>query len=88
MNSTNFSLQNLMCITGTFLNIFLGESMFTEDLAVSPPPVSNEEVCRKHPGKLLIINFYISLQSSVGDPDPDPKDPHVFGPPGSGSDFF
>ena len=22
---------------------------------------------------------------SVGDPDPDPQDPHVFGPPGSGS---
>ncbi len=25
------------------------------------------------------------LQTSVVDPDPDPQDPHVFGPPGSGS---
>jgi hypothetical protein len=25
------------------------------------------------------------LVGSVADPDPDPKDPHVFGPPGSGS---
>jgi hypothetical protein len=25
------------------------------------------------------------LLISVGEPDPDPQDPHVFGPPGSGS---
>jgi hypothetical protein len=25
------------------------------------------------------------VKSSVGDPDPDPQDSHVFGPPGSGS---
>jgi hypothetical protein len=25
------------------------------------------------------------LSGSVGDPDPDPQDPHVFGPLGSGS---
>ncbi len=25
------------------------------------------------------------LTASVGDPDPDTQDPHVFGPPGSGS---
>jgi hypothetical protein len=36
----------------TFLNIFLGERTFDENLAVSPPPVTSEEVCRKHPGKL------------------------------------
>jgi hypothetical protein len=28
-----------------------------------------------------------SLDISVGDPDPNPKDPHVFGPPGSGFIF-
>jgi hypothetical protein len=27
----------------------------------------------------------ISVFSSVADPNPDPPDPHVFGPPGSGS---
>ncbi len=25
-----------------------------------------------------------SVKTSVADPDPDPPDPHVFGPPGSG----
>jgi hypothetical protein len=31
-----------------------------------------------------------SLRSSVADPDlnPDPRDPYVFGPPGSGSGLF
>jgi hypothetical protein len=31
----------------------------------------------------MIICRY--LMSSVADPNPDPPDPHVFGPPGSGS---
>jgi hypothetical protein len=26
-----------------------------------------------------------TVSGSVGDPDPDPQDPYVFGPPGSGS---
>jgi hypothetical protein len=26
-----------------------------------------------------------TILTSVADPDPDPPDPHVFGPPGSGS---
>ncbi len=26
-----------------------------------------------------------TVSGSVGDPDPDQQDPHVFGPPGSGS---
>jgi hypothetical protein len=35
-------------------------------------------------------NFFIVLKPtllciSVGDPNPDPQDPHVFGPPGFGS---
>jgi hypothetical protein len=34
--------------------------------------------------KKLKINKQIP-KSSVADPDPDPADPHVFGPPGSGS---
>jgi hypothetical protein len=36
---------------------------------------------------LLLKKSYLLLLSSVGDPDPkpDPQDPHVFGPPGSGS---
>jgi hypothetical protein len=29
-------------------------------------------------------DFFVKLLSSVADPDPDPPDPHVFGPPGSG----
>jgi hypothetical protein len=29
-------------------------------------------------------NHRPTAQSSVADPDPDPPDPHVFGPPGSG----
>ncbi len=28
------------------------------------------------------------VKSSVADPDPDPPDPHVFGPPGSGLFFY
>jgi hypothetical protein len=28
---------------------------------------------------------FTSVDSSVPDPNPDPPDPHVFGPPGSGS---
>ncbi len=28
---------------------------------------------------------YLIVCSSVADPDPDPPDPHVFGPPGSES---
>jgi hypothetical protein len=31
--------------------------------------------------------LFCTIKNSVGDqePDPDPHDPHVFGPPGSGS---
>ncbi len=33
----------------------------------------------------LEVSFLAFVQiSSVADPDPDPPDPHVFGPPGSG----
>jgi hypothetical protein len=31
------------------------------------------------------IQFRSSIPTSVADPHPDPPDPHVFGPPGSGS---
>jgi hypothetical protein len=42
------------------------------------------EIRDKHPGSatLLGINSW-ALEISAG--DPDPEDPHVFGPPGSGS---
>jgi len=33
----------------------------------------------------LKVHCISSAASSVGDPEPDPQDPHVFGPPGSGS---
>jgi hypothetical protein len=35
----------------------------------------------------LFITIHLKQESSVADPDPDldPEDPHVFGPPGSGS---
>ncbi len=33
--------------------------------------------------RLLKGSTYV--EDSVADPDPDPRDPHVFGPPGSGS---
>jgi hypothetical protein len=29
--------------------------------------------------------FKIKIKTSVADPNPDPPDPRVFGPPGSGS---
>jgi hypothetical protein len=35
-----------------------------------------------------IYIFEISVKSSVANPDPDPPDPRVFGPPGSGSGSF
>ena len=31
----------------------------------------------------FLLDFF--LKGSVAEPDPDPPDPHVFGPPGSGS---
>jgi hypothetical protein len=34
---------------------------------------------------LDLVCKYSSIKSSVADPNPDPPDPHVFGPPGSGS---
>jgi len=39
--------------------------------------------------KMLLDAVRLLIETSVGDPDPepvpDPQDPHVFGPPGSGS---
>jgi hypothetical protein len=29
--------------------------------------------------------MHMAIKTSVADPDPDPSDPYVFGPPGSGS---
>jgi hypothetical protein len=35
---------------------------------------------------IILLRFeLLSVGTSVADPDPDPQDPHVFGPPGSGS---
>jgi hypothetical protein len=34
--------------------------------------------------RLLFFNIKNDISISVGDPDPDPQDLHVFGPPGSG----
>ncbi len=35
--------------------------------------------------KVFLISLLYICKFSVGDPDPDLQDPHVFGPPGSGS---
>jgi hypothetical protein len=42
-------------------------------------------VCVSCVSGLQFIIAKIRLLSSVGDPDPDLQDPHVFGPPASGS---
>ncbi len=33
----------------------------------------------------FLRNIEDNKKTSVGEPDPDPQDPHVFGPPGTGS---
>jgi hypothetical protein len=33
----------------------------------------------------MLSSLFSTLFGSVADPDPDPPDPHVLGPPGSGS---
>ncbi len=40
---------------------------------------------RKNERLLFIIVEFSVPATSVPDPNPDPPDPHVFGPPGSGS---
>jgi hypothetical protein len=47
---------------------------------VDKSTVQSEEVWT---GKLLSLGPFMQLYNSVG--NPDPQDPHVFGPPGSGS---
>ncbi len=37
------------------------------------------------PPKLFERHTVALIKTSVPDPNPDPPDPHVFGPPGSGS---
>jgi hypothetical protein len=40
----------------------------------------------KHLGSAkLLARYYVIEKASVPDPNPDPPDPHVFWPPGSGS---
>jgi hypothetical protein len=43
------------------------------------------EGARVEAGAILQVRLKSILLSSVPDPNPDPPDPHVFGPPGSGS---
>jgi hypothetical protein len=55
-----------------------------QDLAKEVPPIMN--VLNIHENLLeclLEMGNYADVQASV--PDPDPRDPHVFGPSGSGS---
>jgi hypothetical protein len=33
----------------------------------------------------ISYKLIVTVYTSVADPDPDPSDPYVFGPPGSGS---
>jgi hypothetical protein len=37
---------------------------------------------------MIIIGSEIPISVADSDPNPDPSDPYVFGPPGSGSGFF
>jgi hypothetical protein len=52
-----------------------------------PDPGFDDQKWRKNTAEINIYLFFI--KNSVGDPDPkldpDPQDPHVFGPPGSRS---
>jgi hypothetical protein len=50
----------------------------------SVPDTSLPELNLQVPVRLIFIKINY-LSTSVSDPNPDPPDPHVFGPPGSGS---
>jgi hypothetical protein len=41
--------------------------------------------CEKSKNHCTLLYMLLQAKTSVGDPDPDPQDQHVFGPPGSGS---
>ncbi len=43
----------------------------------------SEKVDAESGSKNLKVHSIGSAASSVGDPEPDPQAPHVFGPPGS-----
>jgi hypothetical protein len=53
-------------------------------MALHPPEKSNKHFVLS----LLPFTKYYTPFISAADLDPDPKDPYVFGPPGSGSFYL
>jgi hypothetical protein len=47
--------------------------------------VGNAPLWRKHCFCRSIAGIPCYVATCAGDPDPDPQDPHFFGPPGTGS---
>jgi hypothetical protein len=51
---------------------------------LTPPESSRAFVSGKETQYTFKGEKFSLVVTSVGDPDPDPQEPHVFGPPGSG----